>query len=549
MAKKKLMKKSNFILRGGFVTIALFLVGLLEFTRRIFITNIIGDEGNAYFSCAYEIYFLLAGLFSAVLPIATSKIIAARMARGQFKNANRAAQLVFLISCIAGLVGILSCLFASFFLKEIMQTPLAQLSLQCFIPAIFISTFSSSYKSLFLGIGAKTPVAVATVIQQLVIVMAVIPFSMILSQYGTKISMLLLEEDYKSAYGAAGVSIGISIGVLVELIFLIILFFSYRTTLHKQRMKDLTKILEDKIPLLKLLGVAIIPVFLYQFIQAVSILLSQILFNQFMVAKQKDIYMHLYFGVFYGKYRTLILLPVSIITIYAVSIVSQISQLHKKEEPYFLKKRSSSVFKVGTVFIMPFVIFLSVLAKPISEILFSGEQKMTVQMLQTGSIVLLFMTVVIISSSILQGMGKLNIVIINALISLILQIGSFVLGLYLTDANIYGLVYSFTLSSLCNAILNIWYLTRKMRYRQEFIKTFIIPILCACVVGIIVFFMNQLLNTILPSMVSCILSMLFGVLFYYLAILFAKVLEDEELMELPFGSLLQKAGKKLFHTM
>jgi len=68
-------------------------------------------------------------------------------------------------------------------------------------------------------------------------------------------------------------------------------------------------------------------------------------------------------------------------------------------------------------------------------------------------------------------------------------------------------------------------------------------------VGIIVFFMNQLLYTILPSMVSCILSMLFGVLFYYLAILFAKVLEDEELMELPFGSLLQKAGKKLFHTM
>ena len=64
MANNKTGKKTNFIVQGGFGSIVMFAICILELIRRIMVTNLIGDEGNGMFSAAYEIYMLFILFFS-----------------------------------------------------------------------------------------------------------------------------------------------------------------------------------------------------------------------------------------------------------------------------------------------------------------------------------------------------------------------------------------------------------------------------------------------------------------------------------------------------
>lgn len=58
------------------------IIGLLY---RIPMTNIIGDTGNSYYSAAFEIYNILLIISAYSLPLAVSKLVSARVSKGQRK--------------------------------------------------------------------------------------------------------------------------------------------------------------------------------------------------------------------------------------------------------------------------------------------------------------------------------------------------------------------------------------------------------------------------------------------------------------------------------
>ena len=90
MGKKK---NNNYLVQGTILTAASIIARVIGMIYRIPLTNIIGKEGNSYYSTANEIYTILLLVSSFNIPLAVSKLVSERLNNGEYKNAYRVLRL------------------------------------------------------------------------------------------------------------------------------------------------------------------------------------------------------------------------------------------------------------------------------------------------------------------------------------------------------------------------------------------------------------------------------------------------------------------------
>ena len=99
--------KNSFVIQGSILAFAGILVRIIGLIYRIPLTRILGDEGNGYYSTAYDIYNVLILLSSQSMPLAVSKIVSEKLERRQYKNAYKifkgALFYVFHLVCLLSL--------------------------------------------------------------------------------------------------------------------------------------------------------------------------------------------------------------------------------------------------------------------------------------------------------------------------------------------------------------------------------------------------------------------------------------------------------------
>ena len=74
-------------MQGMILAIAMVMTKVIGALYRIPLTNILGDEGNGFYGYAFEVYAFALMLSSLSLPTAVSKLVSARMAMRQRRNA------------------------------------------------------------------------------------------------------------------------------------------------------------------------------------------------------------------------------------------------------------------------------------------------------------------------------------------------------------------------------------------------------------------------------------------------------------------------------
>ena len=135
---------------------------------------------------------------------------------------------------------------------------------------------------------------------------------------------------------------------------------------------------------------------------------------------------------------------------------------------------------------------------------------------------------------------------INSAVALLVQtIAAFAL-LCFTDLDLYSLVIANTLYAGIVCILNQWAVRRTCGYRQEWLRTILIPIASAALMGGVargVF--EGLLLLIKSSRIAVIFAIVVAVPVYFIALLLLRGLNEEELRAFPKGHLLAKLAKKL----
>lgn len=133
---------------------------------------------------------------------------------------------------------------------------------------------------------------------------------------------------------------------------------------------------------------------------------------------------------------------------------------------------------------IPAAVGLSVLAEPICNLLFaSHDNELLIKLMVAGSAAVVFFSLSTMTNAILQGTNHMSAPLIHSAIALIPHVLFLVIFQRVMGLGIYSVVYSNVLFALVVCILNQLAIRKYLRYRQEYKKTFLVPIACSAIMG------------------------------------------------------------------
>ncbi len=537
-------KTNNFIVQGSILAMAGILSKILGIARRFPMEHIIGDIGNGFYSAAYEVYAIMLIISCYSLPLAVSKVVSAKVSKRQYKNAERAFHCAMVFAVAAGgLCFLVVELFGDILAADIILEPMSAMALKILGPALLIVAVMGVFRGYFQGLGTMMPTAVSQIVEQIFVLIASTVGAYFLFQRGEKVGALLHNEDYAPAYGAAGASLGPVVGAFVGLLFLIFVFVLYRASTKKQVNRDKSGKVDSYGQLFRVIILTILPVLLSTTVYNISNIIDIRIYNDIMIQKGLDDIRTYNWGVYSGKYKVLVNVPIALANAMCSSIVPVLTGLVMRDEVRQAKEKINQAMRFTMIVAIPCAVGLAVLARPIITVLFRGEIDLAVNLLQIGSVSVVFYTMSTLTNGVLQGINKMRVPVIHALIALVIHI-TFLYATLQMDMGIHAVVYANILFAVIVCLLN-WLAIRKyLKYRQELIRTFLIPAISAAIMGVVIFVINLLLNKTVGNLVVVIVGITVGVIVYFVSMVLLKGLEENDLKKMPGGRSVLTVAKK-----
>ncbi len=533
-------KFNNFIVQGGILALAGIIARMLGLVKRIPLAYIIGDVGNSYYSAAYEIYNIVFTISVYGLPISVSKLVSANVSKGRYRNADRIFKCAISFAIFTGLIAsVLVYIFAPE-LAGFLNEPMSSLALRTLAPTLFVVSVMGVMRGYFQGLGTMLPTAISTLIEQIVLVAVSLSAAYFMSIKGTKVGLILQNENYGPAYGAKGATTGCLVGAICGLAFLLLLYYAYRKKLNRQIYRDPSHDLESIPMVFKSIILTVIPVVISSTVNNISNFIDQFLHNRIMIEKGLEAIKSVNWGIYSGKYSVLINVPIAISAAMGASSVPTISGLMKLEDYDDASDKIERVIRVTMMISIPCAVGMAVLAPSLMWLLFSITEPMGANLVRIGAAGIILFSFSTLTNSLLQAMSRLIKPITHGLIALCIHVVLLVSLLKLTDMNIYAVAFSNNFFSLAICIMNIISISRILGYRQEVRRTFVLPFVSASVMGVAIFFLDRLFNANGYSRVLTLVNIFIGAIVYFIVLVLTRAVGHDELSAVPGGERLYR---------
>ena len=545
---KKNTNNSNYIFQGAILASASIIVRMIGLLYRIPLGRIIGDVGNSYYSCAFEVYSLILLISSYSLPLAVSKIVSARIGTGARGNIGKILKCALVFASVVGLIGALVAFFGADFLTgTLLNTPEGAICLRVLAPCIFIVAILGVMRGYFQGLGTMVPTAISQIIEQIVNAVVAVAAAWFLFDYGKKIDAVLGTETAAPAFGASGSTLGTTLGALAALLFISFLLLVFLKNEKKKSFKEVPGETYGEITLV--LVMTILPVILSTAIYNVNGIIDQGMFKALMQKNGTDKEeIDIIWGIYSGKYKLLCNVPIALASAMASSTIPNISKMHGNRKA--IRKSVGDVVRFTMVISIPCAVGLGVFGKEIIEVLWPATPKMGAQMMMIGSSSVIFYSLSTLTNGILQGIDRMRLPVIHAAISLALHIVLLYVLIAVFGMGGMAIVWSYIFFGAIMCVLNNLAIRKHLKYRQEFKRTFLIPVASAAIMGVVSRFLYNVCYTVMGEtnfamLVSLAIAVVIAVLVYFVGILAMRGLKESELRAFPKGHVLVKIAKKL----
>ncbi len=554
MSDKK--RANNFLIQGSILAAASILARVIGLIYKIPVQRIIGTDGMALSGVAANVYSIALLISSYSIPLAVSRLVAVRRAKKQHRNAYRVFLCAMSMAFVTGLIAMLIIFFGAETIVNLMGYPDAALPLQILAPTIFVFAIMGVLRGFFQGKNTMIPTAISQVIEQLAnAIVSIVAAYFLMENYRGKTNAI--------AYGAAGSTLGTLSGAIISFLFLLFIFVIYKPTVNRQNRKDRSDYRESYGTIFKLLLLTMGPVVLSQTVYQISGLIDTALFGNLMAEKLVSLSdnevllstvgaaytkpnITVLTGIYTNNYLTLVNVPIAIATAMGAASIASLSADHANGNFDGIRAKVKASIKFNMLIAIPSAVGMGVLASPIMNVVWQDDSRLSANVMMLGCVSIVFYALSTITTSVLQGMNKMNIPLINSAISLFIHVVLVFCLLKFTNLSIYAMVLGNVTFPMVVCILNWLSVEKHLNYQQEVIKTFIIPTISAGIMGALAGITYWGLHTLTSNvMLSLVLSVILAVIIYFMVLIFLKGVNEEELFAVPKGHVLVKGLKKL----
>lgn len=543
---------SSYLVQGSILAIASIVSRVIGLVYRMPLTAIIGNHGNDYYSTAFEIYSMLLLISSYSLPMAVSKMVSARVASRQNENAYRVFKSAALFAFITGLIGCLILLFGSGLFTKLFKTPLAIYALRVLAPTLIIVAVLGVVRGFFQGLGTMIPSAFSQIIEQVINAVVSVGSAYVLFQYGMRIGTAVSgvsTQDFASAYGAAGGTLGTGIGAAFALLFVGFTFFAYRPSFKKRFHIDShhRAQVENYKSVMRILVLTIVPILLSTTVYNLVSIVDQIIFKNIAAVQgyEKSI-VSTWWGIYAGKYRVLVNVPISIASALAVSAVPVITSAFAQGDRETVRRKIGMSLRFEMVIAFPMTVGLMVLASPIQQLLFGDGTRLTANLMIFGAISIIFYSISTLSNAMLQAIDQMRTPVINAVIALVVQGIAILICMFVLHLGIYSVIIANIVFSLVMCILNGRAVAEHSGFRVRIRKTYIKPAMASIVMGIITWLFYHGIHKVTHSnAIACVIAIIIAMIVYAVVMLKIKGITEKELYSFPKGTAIIRIAKKV----
>lgn len=505
---------------------------------KIPIINIVGIDGMAYFTNAYNVYMMLNALTAAGLPVALSIMVSKNRALNNIANLKKVFNTAFIIFLILGFSGSLLLFLGADSYSNFIGMSESAASVRAIAPTLLLICISGAIRGFFQGYEIMAPTAVSQMLES---------FGKLL--LGIAFATITLHQGGNAADTAASAVLGLSVGVLISTSYLIIKYLIFSCRSDKVGLVRLDNT-DRRIKIVSDLAVIALPVTLSASVNSLTSLADTVLITNRLIGAgwTSDAAVTLYSS--YSNFAIpLFNLPPALVTSVALALVPALTAALATND----SKGSDSIFRSSTrlclAMALPAAAGLGVFARPIILMIFPGQEeacRFAAPLLSLLSVSIIFCCVTTVCNAVLQAHLKTHLPIIamaiGAIVKIVIEyllIGSKI-GIY--GAPISTLACTFTIMAL-----DIWFVYKVTYHRFE--SKGVVKLLASSVISVSIALLLYLLidRFILSQSIALIIAIIIAIVSYAVLVILFKAFSYEDLLVVPFGKKL--ADVLLEHKM
>lgn len=536
-------KKNNFVRQAGILAASGMIVKVISLIYRSPLRSIIGLEGNGYYSTAINIYTIILLISSYSIPSALSKLIAQKLAFKEYRNAQRVFQCALLyVLIVGGVASVFTFVAAPMLMRTSANSVVA---LRVLAPTIFFSGFLGVLRGYFQAYGSMLHTSLSQILEQILNAAVSIGAAYLL------IGMVAdRDATTKAVYGSAGSALGTGAGVVIALLFMFGMYMLNRRMINRRAEHDKTGKQDSYGEIFKLIFTIVTPFILSTFIYNCSTVVNMEIYYAVMIEYKKvdSVTAHIDYGIFATQAVSMVNIPIAIASAMSSATIPGVATSYVRKEYRKTKQQVSKAIRMTMMIAIPASMGLLLLAKPVMHFIFPQQDSLDQA---SGLLAALAVTVILyclstLTNAVLQGIGRVNTPVIHSVVALVIQVAGLIAMLWYTDMNLYALVGANIIYSLVMCILNQISVRKHLGYRQELVKTFVIPFISSLLMGAVAYGVYYGLYRILPvSRVVLVIAIGIGAMIYFALILLLGGVNERELRAFPKGAMLVHIAKKV----
>ena len=528
-------KRPSFLGGAAVLAAAVAIVKLIGAVYKIPLGNIIGDEGKAHFTVAYNIYNLLLTISTAGLPLAISKLTSEAHALGRENEKRKLFRTAIWLFFGLGTVFSLVMFFGSAQLASFMNDPLAFWSIRALAPAVFCVCLLACMRGYTQGQGNMTPTAVSQILEALCKL-----------GFGLSLAWYFLQLGRGVELAAACSILGVTIGTVMAMLFLIFYLLTHRDRTQSLDVPDSSGTLMKKV---LLIGV---PITLSNSAMSIITLID----SKIVLGRLESISSLLPETppALSGQYTfgmDLINLPPSFVYPVTMSLIPFAAAAMARKDNAGANRIISSAFRLIAILAIPAGVGLSVLSGPILRMLYPAQPEAAAAAgphLQVLGIACIFICLMTLTNAILQSYGHERIPICTMIAGGITKIVMNYVLVGNPDINIHGAPISTLCCYLVICGLNLFFVWKYSPEKPKYLQLFTKPVVASVLMGVMAWAGYGLTLRVLTggeyaygaSALATMIGIGAGVVVYGVLVIALGILRAEDLQSVPKGQKLIK---------